>query len=144
MSASTKLSNAVKALCYLAREFPLPKTSIQISEEIGVNASKLRKLLSLLSKEGIVSSGKGAHGGFVLKKNPDNINLQEIYCGVEDRKIFHLDVNKSKGKSLKNGEIANIYFLDLFMDVQKDIEEKMKKIKLADIVHYIKNYKNLG
>lgn len=144
MSASTKLSNSVRALCYLARTFPLPKTSQQISDEVGVNASKLRKLLSMLSRVGIVSSGKGAHGGFVLKKDPRDIHLQEVYCGVEDQKAFHLDVSKSSDDSLKNGEIANIFFMDLFADIHTDIEEKMKQIRLVDVVHYINRYKESG
>ncbi len=131
MSASTKLSTAVKALCYLSKIYPEAKNSTEIAKYIGVNASKLRKILSMLVKSEIVESISGSTGGFVLKKDPDQVHLQEIYCSIEDRKAFYLDVN-TKGE----GDIINLnnFFLDLFSNIQIDIENKMSKINLQSII----------
>lgn len=137
MSASTKLSTAVKALTYLAMVEPEPKNSTEISEVTGINASKLRKILSYLVKSGIVESEKGTNGGFTLKKQPKQIHLQEIYCAVEDRKAFHLDVNKAKGKALNKNQKLNNFFLDLFAELQINIENEMKKITLKSIIDNI-------
>lgn len=137
MSASTKLSTAVKALSYLASVSPEPKNSADISDITGINASKLRKLLSLLVKSNIVESEKGTNGGFKLKKKANQVNLQEIYCAIEDRKAFHLDVNKSKGSGLNKNQKLNNYFLDLFSDIQINIENEMKKISLKNIIDKI-------
>lgn len=134
MSASTKLSTAVKALCYLAEVYPAPKTSIEISGQIGVNASKLRKLFSYLVKEKIVESTKGSSGGFMLKKSPANLHLQQIYCAIEDRKAFHLNVTPSDGEGLEVAEKFNEYFLSLFGEIQVEIEQKMTGITLASIM----------
>jgi len=134
MSASTKLSTAVKALCFIAEDDNSPKTSAVISRQIGVNASKLRMLLSMLTKASIVASAKGIKGGFVLNKDPNQIHLQEIYCSIEDRKAFHLDVQKFSGHHLSIPVQINNYFLDLFADIQVDIEEKMTKISLQSII----------
>ncbi|MBS4035760.1 MAG: Rrf2 family transcriptional regulator [Ignavibacterium sp.] len=137
MSASTKLSTAVKALSYLASVSPMPKNSADISDVTGINASKLRKLLSLLVKSNIVESEKGTNGGFKLKKKSKQISLQEIYCAIEDRKAFHLDVNKSKGSGLNKNQKLNNYFLDLFNDIQINIENEMEKISLKNIIDKI-------
>lgn len=137
MSASYKLSAAVKALYFLAESYPSPKSSAEIAENIGHNASKLRKILSFLSASKIVKSSRGKLGGFILAKPIDQINLQEIYCSVEFRKAFYLDVNKSKNKS-DFTEKFNNYFLDLFSDVQVEIENKMKGIFLSDVIKEIK------
>lgn len=137
MSASTKLSTAVKALTYLALVDPQPKNSTEISEVTGINASKLRKILSYLVKSGIVESEKGTTGGFTLKKQPKQIHLQEIYCAVEDRKAFHLDVNRGKGKALNKNQKLNNFFLDLFADLQIKIENEMKMITLKSIIDNI-------
>lgn len=137
MSASTKLSTAVKALTYLALVDPQPKNSTEISEVTGINASKLRKILSYLVKSGIVESEKGTTGGFTLKKQPKQIHLQEIYCAVEDRKAFHLDVNRAKGKALNKNQKLNNFFLDLFADLQIKIENEMKMITLKSIIDNI-------
>jgi Rrf2 family protein len=137
MSASTKLSNAVKALCYLSGAYPDPKNSGEIAQNTGVNASKLRMILSMLVKNNIVESIQGTNGGFVLKKNPAGIHLQEIYCAIEDRKAFYLDVSKSNGKLENETQKLNYFFLNLFSDIQVDIEDKMRKITLQSILSKI-------
>ncbi len=139
MSASTKLSTSVKALCYLAQDYPKPVTSTQIAKAIGINSSKLRMILSMLVKNGIVESNPGTTGGFKLKKKPSEIHLQEIYCAIEDRKAFHLDVRKDSIKKNSLPEKLNFYFLDLFSEVQVDIENKMKLISLDSIIKKINN-----
>ncbi len=135
MSASTKLSSSVKALCFLAESYPEPKTSNEIGENTGINASKLRKLLSLLSKGKIVTSNQGTKGGFQLLKAPKNINLQEIYCTIEDRKAFHLKVSEINGQD----EYDYLgYFDNLFSTIQVEIENKMTKISLLSIMNDLK------
>ena len=132
MSASTKLSTSVKAICFLAQTHPVPQNSRQISDAICVNASKLRQLLSMLKKSDIVESTKGTSGGFILKIDPKKLDLQRIYCAIEDRKAFHLDVNKDGQKKWSSKDF-NDYFLNLFADIQIDIENKMRKISVENI-----------
>lgn len=93
----------------------------------------------MLSKNGIVESNSGTAGGFRLKKQASEIHLQEIYCAIEDRKAFHLDVRKGSIKKNSLPEKLNFYFLDLFAEVQVDIEDKMKKISLESIIKKINN-----
>ncbi len=143
MSASTKLSTAVKAICYLTDSHPHPKSSAQISSYIGVNASKLRKILSMLVKNNIVESAYGMSGGFVLKKDPSTLHLQEVYCAIEDRKAFYLDVKKDLTNQNSDQKNLNNYFLNLFSDIQVDIENKMKKITVDSIIKNINNPQNL-
>jgi Rrf2 family protein len=135
MSASTKLSSSVKALCFLAESYPLPKTSNEIAENTGINASKLRKLLSLLTKSRIVTSNQGTKGGFQLLKLPKDIMLQEIYCSIEDRKAFYLKVPDDVNGNDKYDYYG--YFQNLFSSIQVDIENKMNKITLQSIIDYL-------
>ena len=134
MSASTKLSTSVKALCFLATA-DKPKNSNEIAASVGINASKLRKLLSMLGKSGIVKSDSGMLGGFSLAKKPDEIHLQEIYCAIEDRKAFYLNVNDDEANG--SSEKINYFFLDLFSDIQVEIENKMTDITLESIIDKI-------
>lgn len=138
MSASTKLSTAVKAICYLTVSSPEAKTSFEISENTGINASKLRKILSMLVKSEIVSSTNGSKGGFILRKNPASIHLQEIYCAVEDRKAFHLNVAHPGINKNETTELLNDFFLNLFTDIQVDIENKMRTINIKQIIETLK------
>lgn len=137
MSASTKLSTSVKALCFLAVN-PLPKNSNEIADAIGINASKIRRLMAMLGKAGIVKSDSGMLGGFSLNKTPDKIHLQEIYCAIEDRKAFYLNVNKEKLNQSANSKKINNFFIKLFSDIQVEIENKMENITLKNILNHIK------
>ncbi len=137
MSASTKLSTAVKAICSVSTAYPQPLTSAKISSDTGINASKLRKILSMLVKNDIVESAFGMSGGFVLKKNLSELHLQKVYCAIEDRKAFYLDVKKDLGSKYKEQLKLNIFFLDLFTEIQVDIEKKMKMITIASILKKI-------
>ena len=134
MSASTKLSLAVKALCFLAQSYPVPMSSSQIAEATGANASKLRRLLAMLALEDIVKSTKGASGGFLLARDPRNFHLQEIYCAIEDRKAFHIDVHRTAGEAEGFAHRFDDFFLGLFAEIQVEIEDKMRKISMADIL----------
>jgi len=137
MSASTKLSTSVKALCFLALD-EKPRNSTEIAASVGINASKLRKLLSMLGKAGIVKSDSGMLGGFSLAKKPTEIHLQEIYCAIEDRKAFYLNVNDDKLEENGSSEKINYFFLDLFSEIQVEIENKMTDITLKSILDKIK------
>lgn len=137
MSASTKLSSSVKALCFLARE-KKARNSTEIAEAIGINASKIRRLLSMLGKAGIVKSDSGVQGGFALSRLPDNINLQEIYCAIEDRKAFYLNVNNVSKQNESDSNNINLFFLNLFSEIQIEIESKMSEITLKTIINKTK------
>ncbi len=139
MSASTKLSTSVKALNLLAAHPQQALNSAEIAAQIGGNASKLRRLLSLLSKQNIVTARKGKDGGFVLQKQPETITLQDIYCAIEDQKAFHLDVHTGASEDEQQNIRTNNFFIDLFSEIQVDIETKMKQITLQDIIEKTKS-----
>lgn len=133
MSSSVKLSTAVKALCYLAKVFPEAKTSGEIADVIGVNASKLRQILSSLMKAQIVGSTKGANGGFYLTQDFTELSLYEIYSALEDKKIVDFDVADASNAKDEEMESYNNYFYDFYANIQKQIEKQMKDIKLDNI-----------
>jgi Rrf2 family transcriptional repressor of oqxAB len=136
MAASKKLSLAVKALYVLDRHLNVPLSSNQIAAELEVNSSKLRRILSMLVKSNLVESTQGTSGGFVLKRKAQSISLQEVYCSVEEKKAFYLDVHDHEDLNSSSSKM-NSFFYDLFADVQVAIENKMSKISLKDVVDKI-------
>ncbi|MFA7227654.1 MAG: Rrf2 family transcriptional regulator [Melioribacteraceae bacterium] len=139
MSSSNKLSTAVKALCYLAKVFPDPRTSGDIAGAIGVNASKLRQILSSLMKAEIVGSTKGSGGGFYLTQDFTSLSLFEIYSALEDRKVMDFDVADASSASDTETENYNNYFYNFYSNIQKQIEERMKETMLNKIKEGLTN-----
>jgi Rrf2 family protein len=136
MSASKKLSIAVKALYVLEKEKNIPQSSFQIAGVLGVNPSKLRRVLSMLVKSNLIESTHGNSGGFVLRKPAEQIDMQQVYCSVEEKKAFYLDVHEHSDNTSPSSRF-NSYFLDLYADVQVAIEDKMRQITLKDVINKI-------
>ena len=67
---------AVRALVWLARQ---PKNSRWLATEVaqreGIPHPYLSKVLGTLKSQGIVSSTRGPHGGYVLTRAPESISL---------------------------------------------------------------------
>lgn len=55
----------------------------EISDFIGSSRHHVAKIMQRLSKAGFVSSNRGPSGGFILKKNPSDITLLEVYEAIE-------------------------------------------------------------
>ncbi len=76
---STKARYGLRALISLARHYgegPIMAKIIAKEEEISENY--LEQILELLRRSGIVRSIRGAQGGFVLVKSPQEIRVKEI------------------------------------------------------------------
>lgn len=61
----------------------------EISEELGIPAPFLGKILQMLTRHQILDSAKGPHGGFTLKKPAIDISLMEIIDVVDGTDAFN-------------------------------------------------------
>ncbi len=76
---------AIRALTYLA-DRPGPERAMisGISSETGIPGAYLAKIFQLLVKNDILTSERGAKGGFAFKRAPETISLFEVVEAVED------------------------------------------------------------
>ena len=56
---------------------------IKISERTDTSKHHVAKVMQRLVKAGYLTSQRGPSGGFVLRKNPEDINFLEIYEAIE-------------------------------------------------------------
>ena len=61
-------------------------TSSDLATGLGANPSLVRKLLVPLSRDGIVASSLGKHGGVRLGRPADQITLGDVYSSITDGK----------------------------------------------------------
>jgi FeS assembly SUF system regulator len=54
-----------------------------LSQKTGLPEPTVAKVLKLLNKEGIVSSVRGANGGYTLQRGTDAINVYEVLKAIE-------------------------------------------------------------
>ncbi|ARC84616.1 Rrf2 family protein [Clostridium argentinense CDC 2741] len=79
MKLSTKGRYGVKAMVDLAIRYGKEPISIKtISERQNISEYYLEQLFSTLRKSGLIKSIRGAMGGYVLGKAPDEIRIYDI------------------------------------------------------------------
>ncbi|WP_291567841.1 MULTISPECIES: RrF2 family transcriptional regulator [unclassified Clostridium] len=79
MKLSTKGRYGVKAMVDLAIRYGKEPVSIKtISERQNISEYYLEQLFSTLRKSGLIKSIRGAMGGYVLGKAPDEIRIYDI------------------------------------------------------------------
>ena len=90
MSYSAAFSQAVEIVLYLSikqKEDKLKYLSIQvISEKLEIPIPSVKRLVSLLKKEGIISSKTGIAGGLSIQKDVETITLFDIFQSIEGSK----------------------------------------------------------
>ena len=84
LKMSTKSTYAVRALIHLARNrSEQPENLHRIADEQRIPLPYLEQIFSKLKKAGIVKAVRGPHGGFLLEKSPDAINLAQVISALE-------------------------------------------------------------
>ena len=93
MKYSTKLSDAVHNLTFIALHPDVFLTSDKIAESVRTNPAYVRQMMSCLRKAGLLSNVKG-HPRPALTRKPKDITLLEVYRAVEgDKPLLHLDTH---------------------------------------------------
>lgn len=81
---------AVRALRYMASNDKKIYTVTELSSALGISRPFLRKLLQILSKNGILKSRKGEGGGFEFRLHPNQIHITDLI------RVFQGDIELGK------------------------------------------------
>jgi len=129
MNLSTKARYSVRAMCRLAqtnKNKPIPLSEIAQKEKISLDY--LEQLFNKLKKARLVRSMRGAAGGYILSKKPEEISMGEIVSAVGER----VQINNCAIK--KCSRIDTCPSSLLWQEMDKKVKETLNKITLADLV----------
>lgn len=132
MKNSHKLSDAIHILVYLHLSKDEPSiSSKQIAESVATNAGVIRRLMSQLSKSGLIETKVGAAVP-KLSRNPEEISLLDIFTAVEDGEMLKVDEKTSM--SCPVGQNIQSVLTNTYSRVQNQAENEMKIISLQEII----------
>jgi len=141
MKLSTRTRYGIRAILELAmsdNKVPLQLKIIAERQEISVKY--LEQLIVVLKAAGFVRSIRGAKGGYMLAKAPDQIELIDVLHCLEGT-VTTVECVENKDYCVRAADCAA---RDLWVKVQNAIEDVLKSMTLQDLVNGIKGNKTLN
>lgn len=130
MRLTTRGRYAVTALLDLALQ-PTEQTITlaEIAARQSISVAYLEQLFAKLKRHGLVSSVRGANGGYDLARNADEITVLEIIEAVNET----VDATRCDHKgNCQNGAMCLTH--DLWQELSHHIADYLAKITLANLI----------
>lgn len=106
----------------------------KISKDLGLPAPFLAKILQQLTRQKLLSSTKGPHGGFSLLKAPSEITLFDIVKTIDGEEVFtNCIIHNSSCKSV-NMEKKSCPLHDDYSSIRKVLIDLFRSKSIAEIV----------
>ena len=133
MKLNSRSRYAVMALADIAsfnKQNPISLRDISLRQNISL--VYLEQIFSKLKKNNIVKSIRGANGGYVLTKDPEQIKLSNIFSAV-DEKVKTLQCKRESKKGC-NGKLTKCITHNLWDDLEMHINDFFDKKNLGDLL----------
>ena len=141
MKLSTKGRYGLRALIDLALYSEIEPVSIScIAARQGISERYLEQLMALLKKAGLVTSIRGAGGGYVLAKKAEDISVGDVLRALEGKlepaecAAFHPD----EGCEASGGCVTKY----VWQKINESINQTVDEIKLNTLVEESRNLKD--
>jgi Rrf2 family protein len=130
---------AIHSLTYLALQLDRMSKSDAIAESAGVHAVRIRKVLSLLKKHGIIKSKEGTGGGFIFAKELNEVSLWEIYM-ITSEGTLQPKCPESNESCVVGANMQKVLF-SIFLGAEEHLGEYLKQYTIKNIVDLISKEK---
>lgn len=139
MRISAKGRYALAAMISMAQNYDNGEyiTVISISEKLGISKIYLEQVFSLLKRGGLVSSVKGAQGGYQLARMPRLITALDVLSAVE---LFLFEPTEDTVFEMAP-EIEGAMRLAAFGTLDSAVKKALEKVTLADLVTEAEKHK---
>ena len=104
----------------------------EICEKEGITAPFAYKILKKLQMADIVQGYRGVHGGYSLKRDPEELTLYDIYSAIDpDLSIIECMSDRNPCVRNSGGEHCGTY--RELKDIQSSLEEMLKRRSVKEI-----------
>jgi Rrf2 family protein len=132
MNKDQRLSSAIHILIALdyVKDF---LTSKELAVSLQSNAGFIRRILSQLSRAGLLVTEKRKGGGSKLVRDPAKITIGEIYMSLGHNRIFK-SFDKEPFKKCKVSCCIKSSLDQVYEDIEGAMLNRMNKITLKDVI----------
>jgi Rrf2 family protein len=104
-----------------------------LSKKLNISKSFLAKILQSLARGNILTSHKGAKGGFKLSKKPEDISIKDVIEYAEKKTPIVFECSPSK-ESCKSSRAATCSIWPMLNRLQIKIDNFLNEISLRDMM----------
>lgn len=140
MIFTTKAEYGVRLLIQLGlQEAGTPVSLKAVAERENLPLAYLERIAALLKKAGLVEATRGAHGGYVLSKDPQEITMDQVVLALEGA-IAPMDCFVEE----RDGRVSCSHHTDgdhcatklLWTRVQVGVIKSLQRTTLAELVDF--------
>ncbi len=140
MKLSTRTRYGLRAILELAENHGKRPLQIKtIAKRQDISAKYLEQLMAILKSAGFVRSIRGAKGGYVLAKAPNQIKLNDVFNCLEGS-VTTVECVENEDYCAR---VADCVARQVWMQVQEAIMNVLQSITLQDLVDRVKNRRAL-
>lgn len=134
MKVSTRGEYGVRAMVTLASHYGSGPMSIAaMARESSVPYSYLEQLIAPLRKAGLVESRRGAQGGYLLTRSPENVRVGDVYRVMEGP-VAPMDCVSEDESEQTCPLIDGCQTRPVWLKVRDSIVEAIDSMTLADLI----------
>ncbi|HOU14303.1 MAG TPA: Rrf2 family transcriptional regulator [Anaerolineae bacterium] len=132
MSANSQFTMMVHVLTLLGKA-ERPLSSRWIAGSVNTNPVVIRQIVRRLHEVELVDTLPGSTGGAVLKQDPAQITLKEIYRLTKNETFFGLHPNEPSPYCPVGRNIQSV-LIEVFDQMDQLVENALGDITIADII----------
>ena len=127
------MATAIHVAGMLSFTDKMPQTSDNLAQSVNTNPVVIRRIIGLLTKNGIVKVKMGAGGGACLAKNPEEITLAEIYLALEENTVFDVP-QLDETHNCHLSKIVRPVLSEVLQKAEENLLQGLRDVTLADVI----------
>ena len=140
MKLSTRTRYGIRAILELAESYRKGPLQLKIiAQHQDISVKYLEQIIAMLKSGGFVKSIRGAKGGYVLAKAPNQIKLSDVFDCLEGR-VTTVECIEDEDYCAR---VADCVARQLWVRVQEAIDSVLQSITLQDLLDRAKDKRAL-
>ncbi|MCD6519503.1 MAG: Rrf2 family transcriptional regulator [Anaerolineae bacterium] len=140
MKLSSRERFGLRAMVEFARRYgqgPTPLSEVARAQELSL--SYLEHIVASLRRAGLLESIRGAHGGYVLAKDPAKISVGDVFRAVEGC-LMPLDCMRTDGTNCAREPVCATR--SVWQLISERLKETLDNTSLADLLEQCRSGKD--
>lgn len=133
MQLNLKTDYAIRTLLYLATKNSTA-SSTEISEQMVIPKSMISEFAVPLQRAGILTTQRGAGGGFALGRDPVNISLHEVINLLEGTTRINRCLEEEDDHKCSRNATATCPVRKFYVQVQSYLEQAFRDKTIASLL----------